>query len=539
MTSEIQCPLCGYYAVLKRDGSEVYQIVCPSCGEFQITQDCFDDLPAERKLQPQLMKVSVFTRSRAINKDPIPTLFIGDPGDHPEGYSIQQIIDQFPSISDRKWKALSNLKGLSKYFGDAILIETKDYPVFYPEVNQEQPCQMMMRTLVGEGLVTGEAKIPTHLTVTEKGVSLLEVQASSAAIAAPVVTPPAPKAPVIEELTPVAVQSSKLEGLHPRVLEVAQKLFHDGHFRSAVLDTYVALDNDVQRKSRLAATGKPLMDSAFSKNSPVLKLSDAPDAQLGAMLLFSGAVMGVRNVLAHDQKANPSEQEALELLHFASTLFRRLDQAVNVEVEKLMVEISQLSFKLDGNASFSNSAKIRKYLVPSREYVDSGLHRLCFEKILMLIRSGYFNDQNAGIDLLLEWDETLLDHVTDDDHIELITYIYKAAGGSYPSHSAEDLIRGGFKPIARSLRLFQKHLLFSAEVFHELLEKIWWKDAFFRSIVNYADIDFLVVFLNKLVDRELVLNGSDMNNLSYKLNHVGRTDIKELTDKINKMNKES
>lgn len=536
MTSEIQCPLCGYYAVLERDGSEVYQINCPSCGEFNITQDCFDDLPAERKLQPQLMKVSAFIRSRAINKDPIPTLFIDDPGDHSEGYSIQQIIDQFPSITDRKWKALSNLKGLSKYFGDAVLIETKDYPVFYPEVNHEQPCLMMMKTLVGEGLVTGDAKFPTHLTVTVKGVSQLEAQASSTA---PVVTLPAPKAPVIEEPTQVAVQPSKLEGLHPRVLEVAQKLFQDGHFRSAVLDTYVALDNDVQRKSRLTATGKALMDNAFSKNSPVLKLSDAPDAQLGAMLLFSGAIMGVRNVLAHDQKANPSEQEALELLHFASTLFRRLDQAVNVEAEKLMVEISQLSFKLDGKASYSNSAQIRKYLAPSREYVDSELHRICFEKILMLIRSGYFNDQNAGIDLLLEWDETLLDHVTDDDHIELITYIYKAAGGSYPSNSAVDLIKGGFKPIARSLKLFQKHLLSSPELFHEILEKIWWKDAFFRSIATYADIEFLDAFLNKVVDREFVLNRSDLNNLSYELNHVGRTGIRELTDKIDKMNKES
>ncbi|WP_419885710.1 TIGR02391 family protein [Paenibacillus sp. B-A-8] len=510
-------------------------MVCPSCGEFQITQDCFDDLPAERKLQPQLMKVSAFTRSRTINKDPIPTLFIGDPNDYPEGYSIQQIIDLFPPISECKWKALSNLKGLSKYFGDAVLIETIDYPVFYPEVKQEQPCLMMIRTMVEEGLVTGDAKFPTHLTVTAKGVSQLEAQASSAAPVAPVVTTPAPMVPVIEPPTPVA-QPSRLEGLHPRVLEVSQKLFQDGHFRSAVLDTYVALDNDVQRKSRLAVTGKPLMDSAFSKNNPVLKLSDAPDAQLGAMLLFSGAAMGVRNVLAHDQRANPSEQEALELLYFASTLFRRLDLEVNIEAEQLMGQISQLTFKLTGKGAYSDCAKLKAYLAPVREYVDGELHRICFRKILEIIKSGYFNDQNAGIELLLEWDARIFDHITFDDHIELICSIYKAAGSAYPSRVADTLIRDGFKPMTTSLKLFQEYLLSSAEVFHELLEKIWWKDPFFESIAHYADLEFLVLFLNKVVNKEFVLIRPNLNSLSYELNRVGRKGLEELTDKIDKMN---
>ncbi|MDK8180050.1 hypothetical protein [Paenibacillus sp. UMB4589-SE434] len=64
---------------------------------------------------------------------------------------------------------------------------------------------------------------------------------SQAAPAAPTAPSPAPKAPVFEEPTPVAAQPSKLVGLHPRVLGVAQKLFQDGHFRSAVLDTYVGV----------------------------------------------------------------------------------------------------------------------------------------------------------------------------------------------------------------------------------------------------------------------------------------------------------
>ncbi|CAM4196235.1 hypothetical protein [Paenibacillus tarimensis] len=157
MTSKINCPLCGNEAVQMRDRSEVYLINCPSCGDFKIIRECLEDLPAERKLLPQLMKVSAFTRYRTINKEPVATLCIGNPNGYSEGYSIQQIVDQFPSVPERKLKALQNLQGLSKYWGDAVSVERKDYVVFFPEVNEEQPSLMMMRTLVEEGLVTGEA----------------------------------------------------------------------------------------------------------------------------------------------------------------------------------------------------------------------------------------------------------------------------------------------------------------------------------------------------------------------------------------------
>ncbi|CAM3932198.1 TIGR02391 family protein [Paenibacillus lactis] len=254
--------------------------------------------------------------------------------------------------------------------------------------------------------------------------------------------------------------------------------------------------------------------------------------------MFSGAMMGVRNVLAHDDSIHPSEQEALEQLSFTSMLFRRLDLAVNVEAEKLVVEISRISFKLTGVDSSSDSENIRAYLAPSREYVDGELHRLCFRKILELIRSEYFNDQNAGINLLLEWYAPIFDHITFDDHIELICSLYKAAGYSYPSRVADALIRDGFKPVTTSIKLFQDHVLSSAEMFNELLEKIWWKEAFFKSIAHYADSEFLVAFLNKVVDKEFVLNRPELNSLRHELNRAGRKGLEELTDKINRMNEE-
>ncbi|WP_215160701.1 TIGR02391 family protein [Paenibacillus sp. ISL-20] len=478
------------------------------------------------------MKVSAFTRYRTINNEPVATLFIGDPKGS-EGYSVQQVVDQFPSVPERKLKALQNLQGLSKYWGDAVAIDHKDYVVFFPEVNEEQPSLMMMRTLVKEGLVSGEVKFPTQLTVTEKGYSLLRGQA------APEARSPEPNASVIEEPpTPVA-QPSKLAELHPKVLAKAERLFQDGHYRSAVLDTYVALNKDVQRKSKLNQDGSALMQKSFSKDTPVLKVAGGDDPQLGAMWLFSGAMMGVRNVLAHDDSIHPSEQEALELLYFASNLYRGLDLAVNVNAERLINEISQLTFILNGNESTSNSAKLKAFLVTSSEFIDSDLHRLCFLRILEIIKSSYFNDQNAGIDLLLEWDETLLDHLIHDDHVELICSIYKAAGGSYPSRSAGTLISNKFNKVSKSLKVFQEYMLSSDDAFYEVLEKIWFSDDFIKSIVKYGEEEFLITFLRKVIDKEFHLKRHDLNTLSYELNRAGIQNIFELADKVEKMNEES
>ncbi|WP_350338957.1 hypothetical protein [Paenibacillus sp. UMB4589-SE434] len=51
------------------------------------------------------------------------------------------------------------------------------------------------------------------------------------------------------------------------------------------------------------------MQKAFTNKATILKVAGGDSPQLGAMWLFSGSVMGVRNVLAHDHSIHPSEQE--------------------------------------------------------------------------------------------------------------------------------------------------------------------------------------------------------------------------------------
>lgn len=124
--------------------------------------------------------------------------------------------------------------------------------------------------------------------------------------------------------------SNPLLDLHPTVQSVASNLFEQGHFRQAILDTYIALVEAVKAKSGINLDNSPLMQKVFSQNSPILKVSNNSDEQLGFMWLFSGAVMGIRNPKAHKLIQQKDPQRAFEWLAFASVLFRVLDDSQNV-----------------------------------------------------------------------------------------------------------------------------------------------------------------------------------------------------------------
>jgi uncharacterized protein (TIGR02391 family) len=120
--------------------------------------------------------------------------------------------------------------------------------------------------------------------------------------------------------------------LHPRIAGACGDLFRDGHYRNAVLDASLALENFVKEKSRLHdLTGAPLMRTAFSKNTPVLVFNDLrdqsdADEQEGLMHLFEGVMLALRNPRAHSLIQDSPEQ-ALDYIALLDLLARRLDQA--------------------------------------------------------------------------------------------------------------------------------------------------------------------------------------------------------------------
>lgn len=121
---------------------------------------------------------------------------------------------------------------------------------------------------------------------------------------------------------------STLANLHPVIQQAASSLYATGHYRQAILDAYIAVDNAVREKAQLTGSGTRLMEVAFSPGNPVLKIGESPEEQQGFMALFRGAMLAIRNPKAHSLGGTADAQRALEWLSFASVLLRNLEEAV-------------------------------------------------------------------------------------------------------------------------------------------------------------------------------------------------------------------
>jgi uncharacterized protein (TIGR02391 family) len=118
--------------------------------------------------------------------------------------------------------------------------------------------------------------------------------------------------------------------LHREIGLAASKLYQDGHYANAVEAAVKALNGLVRLRSGLDIDGTKLMEQAFSPNAPILKfngLSDQSDRdeQRGFMMMFSGAVSGLRNPRAHGFIHDDPER-ALEFIAFVSLLAKLLDE---------------------------------------------------------------------------------------------------------------------------------------------------------------------------------------------------------------------
>ena len=115
------------------------------------------------------------------------------------------------------------------------------------------------------------------------------------------------------------------------IQHASRQLYLDRHYSSSVERAFVCLSNAVKDKSgRTASDGAELMRTAFSANSPILKLNafqsqSERNEQQGYMDIFAGSMTGIRNPRAHDHQLADSPEVALELLVLANHLMRKLD----------------------------------------------------------------------------------------------------------------------------------------------------------------------------------------------------------------------
>ena len=134
-----------------------------------------------------------------------------------------------------------------------------------------------------------------------------------------------------EDPTGKALRAYQGLALHPNIAGAASQLYLDGHFSNAVQDAVKALNNLVRLQSGLMMDGTSLMEKAFNPSNPVIKFNALStqsdrDEQKGFMMMFSGAVSGLRNPRAHEFIHDDPER-ALEFIAFVSLLAKLLDEA--------------------------------------------------------------------------------------------------------------------------------------------------------------------------------------------------------------------
>jgi uncharacterized protein (TIGR02391 family) len=119
--------------------------------------------------------------------------------------------------------------------------------------------------------------------------------------------------------------------LHPEIARAANQLYRDGHYANAIEDAVKALNALVRLRSGAELDGNKLMEAVFSPTEPVLRFNDLKDQsdrdeQKGFMMMFSGAVAGLRNPRAH-RLIKDDPERALEFIAYVSLLAKLLDGA--------------------------------------------------------------------------------------------------------------------------------------------------------------------------------------------------------------------
>jgi uncharacterized protein (TIGR02391 family) len=144
---------------------------------------------------------------------------------------------------------------------------------------------------------------------------------------------------VLSTTPPSARGKFSLEALlHGGIIAASYKPFLDGHLREAVLNSILAIGDQLRARTGLRIDGDDLIGRALSLTDPYLILSELDtesdrNDQKGFMQILKGAFRGVRNRKAHSLAHDLTEQTAAQYLVFASLLARRIDEAKVIKTD--------------------------------------------------------------------------------------------------------------------------------------------------------------------------------------------------------------
>jgi len=128
------------------------------------------------------------------------------------------------------------------------------------------------------------------------------------------------------------VQSLTLDDLHPAIKDACASRFASGHFADGVHQAAIAFRDLVRTRSGLQGLdGHELMSRALNDRTALLVVADLStqtgrSVQLGTMMLSQGAMLAIRNPVAHE-RMQITPTEAMEMVAVFSLLARRLEGA--------------------------------------------------------------------------------------------------------------------------------------------------------------------------------------------------------------------
>jgi uncharacterized protein (TIGR02391 family) len=133
-------------------------------------------------------------------------------------------------------------------------------------------------------------------------------------------------------VTPATLFNSR--NFHEIIVSRSRRAFTTGQHQDAVLRAFKSVNNRVKNLSGSFLDGQKLMARVFKHDDPLLDFSDQNndsevDEQKGMMLVFMGAMTGMRNPRAHEDHWSRDDDVlfVLEALSLASLLHRLLDVA--------------------------------------------------------------------------------------------------------------------------------------------------------------------------------------------------------------------
>lgn len=117
------------------------------------------------------------------------------------------------------------------------------------------------------------------------------------------------------------------------IIAASYQQFIDGHLRDAVLNSILALCDQIRARTGMQGDGDALICKALSLADPYLILSEpesesGQNDQKGYMQILRGAYQGVRNPKAHSLAHDLTKINAAQYLVFASLLARRIGEAM-------------------------------------------------------------------------------------------------------------------------------------------------------------------------------------------------------------------